>query len=211
MELKKYIHNKKGFTLIELVVIMVIIGILVLIAVPDYQKKVDYARGTKHIAMTNAIEEAVNEYTYNGEENKLFNNPRAYIVIDSVSDKLIPDKDGGMKYRIFTASKEITTPKYKVEEYESVFDKPDRNKIYRIIKNDIIKTVADNTDNQDMKDEASGKVKNYYIVDRNNKVYKIVNTQYTDIEIKDTTTKVPTTPRTTSPSTGEIENPEWTE
>ena len=114
-----------------------------------------------------------------------------------------------MKYRIFTASKEITTPKYKVEEYESVFDKPDRNKIYRIIKNDIIKTVADNTDNQDMKDEASGKVKNYYIVDRNNKVYKIVNTQYTDIEIKDTTTKVPTTPSGTTSSTGEIVNPVW--
>lgn len=210
MELKRYTNNKKGFTLIELVVIMVIIGILILIAVPDYQQKVEYARGAKHIAMTNAIEEAVNEYTYNGEANKIFKNPRAYIMIDKVSDKLIPTKDGGIKYRIFTATKEITTPKYKVSEYESVFDKPDKNKIYRLLSNDIVKEVADNTDNQDLKDEANGTVKNYYIVDRNNKVFKIVNTQYTDIEITDTTTAVSPKSSSTKTSTGEIENPEWT-
>lgn len=208
MELKRYIKNKKGFTLIELVAIMVIIGILVLIAVPDYQKKVEYARGTKHIAMTNAIEEAVNEYTYNGEEDKLFNNPKEYIVIDNLSDKLIPSKDGGIKYRIFTASKEITTPKYKVDEYKSVFDKPNRNQIYRLLSDNIVQEVADNTDNQDMKDEVSGKVKNYYIVDRNNKVFKIVNTEYTDIKINNTKT-ISTTPSGTTSSTGEIVNPVW--
>lgn len=52
-------NKRNGFTLVELIVVMVIIGILSAIAIPNYTQYVQKANNTKIEANASAIEEAV--------------------------------------------------------------------------------------------------------------------------------------------------------
>lgn len=56
--MKKIKKHNKGFTLLELLVVVLIIGILVAIALPKYQLAVDKARFTKMMDFTRAIAES---------------------------------------------------------------------------------------------------------------------------------------------------------
>ena len=61
----KYIRNnknKKGFTLVELIVVMSIIGILVLLAAPSFIGKTEEANRTKHFANVRVLEDAAERY-----------------------------------------------------------------------------------------------------------------------------------------------------
>ena len=59
---------KKGFTLIELLVVVLIIGILSSVALPQYQKSVDRAKGVEALTAAKAIADAENIYFMaNGE------------------------------------------------------------------------------------------------------------------------------------------------
>jgi type IV pilus assembly protein PilE len=57
--------NEKGFTLAELLVVVLIIGVLTALSIPQYTKAVERARATEAMSLVKNINEAV--YTYAAE------------------------------------------------------------------------------------------------------------------------------------------------
>ena len=55
-------NNKKGFTIIELIVVMAIIGVLVLLAVPKFGDHIKEAKFTKFISNSKQLENASERY-----------------------------------------------------------------------------------------------------------------------------------------------------
>jgi len=54
--------NKKGFTLVELLMVVIIIGVLVTIAIPNYTRAVERSKGSKAKGTLDAIRKAQLQY-----------------------------------------------------------------------------------------------------------------------------------------------------
>ncbi|MDU5186662.1 MAG: prepilin-type N-terminal cleavage/methylation domain-containing protein [Finegoldia magna] len=80
MKLLALKNKKKGFTLLELLVVLAILAILIAIAVPVYKSQKEKAAITAHNANVRVLETAVESYRqdHNGD-------------LPDVLDKLIPD------------------------------------------------------------------------------------------------------------------------
>lgn len=62
----KKVNNKKGFTLVELIVVIAILGILAAIAVPKFAASRENATITTHNANVRTLESAANVYVSGG-------------------------------------------------------------------------------------------------------------------------------------------------
>ena len=62
MNLRKYMTSQKGFTLVELLVVIVIIGVLAAIAVPKFTGTTERANGGKIASDLRAIDTAIQLY-----------------------------------------------------------------------------------------------------------------------------------------------------
>lgn len=71
MKMRSKMQNQKGFTLVELMVVVVILGILVAIAVPVYNNVTNTAKINSHLANIRTIEGAMETYLAANPDKKL--------------------------------------------------------------------------------------------------------------------------------------------
>ena len=93
----KLLKGKKGFTLIELVVVIAILGILAGIAIPRFLDATATARGSKIVADMRTIDSAI--VIYNAKTGKMV----ADVTTAVGAPELLSDSTDGSKYKLLAA------------------------------------------------------------------------------------------------------------
>ncbi|HOV22203.1 MAG TPA: prepilin-type N-terminal cleavage/methylation domain-containing protein [bacterium] len=104
-KIRKMMKNKKGFTLIELMVVVIIVGILASVAVPLYTAHVKQAKASEGAALVGSVRTA--ELVYYAQHNT-YTDDKTELGIDASANKYFTDYsfDGDVTA---TAFKAITT------------------------------------------------------------------------------------------------------
>ena len=119
--INKFHSNKRGFTLIELIVVIAVLLVLVTIAVPKFMGQTQKATLTKHLASAKTIEDAANIYNiekgrfprlsetaYTSEEVTAY----ADNILSLTGEEVILDPDGNYYDIDYVALKDyVTVPK----------------------------------------------------------------------------------------------------
>lgn len=102
--LKLFMRSKKGFTLVELMVVVVILGILVAIAVPVYNSVTDTAEANACKANQRTIESAIMQWYADGS------NSGDPTIDDLVGKYLVEEPKCRGKSYVIEGTKPVTCP-----------------------------------------------------------------------------------------------------
>ncbi len=154
-------RNKKGFTLIEIIVVIVILAVLMAVAVPSVLKYIDTAQEAPaltecHAIVTAAQKRVIEKYAKNHDDN---------VSLDDTDNKWIEDfvnEGGTIQGTITVTNKEVTRLLYNASNGLYVLYDINMNPEYSILaKEDIeqtITTVLDNSIN-----EFTSKINDLYV------------------------------------------------
>lgn len=84
--------NKKGFTLLELIIVLVVVGALASVALPKYFKTIEYARNLEAVRNLSIIRQALQTCYARSRDYRVCAQPPVYMAIDW--NKLHIDRPG---------------------------------------------------------------------------------------------------------------------
>ncbi len=95
--MSKFTRDQKGFTLVELMITVVIVGVLAAVAVPIYQANVKRAKGSEADAALGTVRTALRVYY---AENSAYPTKASYTRVDSISVDIASSDLNGTYFNI---------------------------------------------------------------------------------------------------------------
>jgi prepilin-type N-terminal cleavage/methylation domain-containing protein len=102
-----------GFTLIELIIVIVIVGILALVAIPKYFANIEKTRKAEAVSTMRAIREAVLGYYAANGKNPANNFPITVVIDNETVMTVEEPKSSNFTYKYDAATKVTATKKAK--------------------------------------------------------------------------------------------------